>query len=136
MNNKKITISHADLNQFTGTLCYFRYSPQLFPNFFLTDGCRYLAKEAGCYWLFDAIASCQNIPKIKAANIQFWQLDVAKDKSAVLTCKAEVDENGDDILTYSQHIPFADFPLDWVKIWVSHSETGEAHRLAMVPSEY
>lgn len=108
MNNKKVTLSHADLNHFTGTLCYFRYSPQLFPNFHLTDGCRYLAEAGACYWLFDAIASYQNTPKIKAADIQFWQLDVAKDNSAVLTCKAEVDENGDDIITITQHIDWSE----------------------------
>ena len=42
----------SELAQFSGTTQYYRFSPQLFPYFLLTDGTEYLANEAGCYWLF------------------------------------------------------------------------------------
>ena len=42
-----------DLAQFTGTNCYYRISKQ----HLLTDGTHYLAEQAGCYWIMDAVSS-------------------------------------------------------------------------------
>ncbi len=48
------------LEQFIGTEYYY----PLWPNIMLTDGTRYLADTAGCYWLMDAITShLQRLPK-------------------------------------------------------------------------
>jgi hypothetical protein len=41
------------LNQFTGTAKYFRISRR----HLLTEGTKYLAEQAACFWLMDAIAS-------------------------------------------------------------------------------
>ena len=41
------------LEQFYGTQYYY----PLWPKVFLTDGAQFLAQEAACYWLMDAIAS-------------------------------------------------------------------------------
>jgi hypothetical protein len=46
-------LTAQDLAQFTGTTCYYRISRQ----HLLTDGTQYLAEQAGCYWLMDAVAS-------------------------------------------------------------------------------
>ena len=43
----------AALAHFTGTERYYRISPR----HLLTDGAKYLADQAACYWMFDAIAS-------------------------------------------------------------------------------
>jgi hypothetical protein len=43
----------ASLAQFTGTTRYYRISP----GHLLTDGTRYLADTASCYWIMDAVAS-------------------------------------------------------------------------------
>ena len=43
----------AQLSHFTGTEKYYRISRR----HLLTDGTKYLAKEAECFWLMDAIAS-------------------------------------------------------------------------------
>jgi hypothetical protein len=41
------------LNQFTGMAKYYRISRR----HLLTDGTKYLAEQAACFWLMDAIAS-------------------------------------------------------------------------------
>jgi hypothetical protein len=83
----------ADLAQFTGTEQYHRF--WLGINL-LTDGVHYLAEEARCYWLLDAIGSYQ--PELakhhdqRLREMQFWRLTVNADKSAVLTCAADSGE--------------------------------------------
>lgn len=49
----------------------------------------------------------------RLATLQFWRLDVAKDRSAVLSARA--DSGVKPFIT--QHIPFTDFPLNDVNIW-------------------
>jgi hypothetical protein len=43
----------SNLAQFTGTTQYYQITARTV----LTDGAKYLADAAGCYWLMDAIAS-------------------------------------------------------------------------------
>lgn len=141
MNTKKLNISHSDLEQFTGTTCYFRYSPQLFPNFLLTDGCRFLAEQAECFWLFDIIASVQSKPRVAELAIQFWTLLVAKDKTAFVKCIEDTTEDGHDLLVYAQQIDYTDFPLEFCRIWVMECSmtnpiTGQPCMVAILPSEY
>jgi hypothetical protein len=77
----------SELAQFSGTTQYYRFSPQLFPYFLLTDGTQYLAEEAGGYWLLDLIASLQTHASVQELEIQFWTLTVAEGNSAVLVCE-------------------------------------------------
>ena len=126
----------SELAQFCGTAQYYRFSPQLFPYFLLTDGTQHLASEAGCYWLFDLIASLQKQDSVKELEIQFWTLTVAEDNSAVLICEWDAGQ-----VIYSQQIEFTDFPLDSVRIWVAPTEMDfrgvvRRHWVAMLPSEY
>jgi len=46
-------LDHASLAQFTGSEKYYRISRR----HLLTDGTKYLAEKAGCFWMMDAIAS-------------------------------------------------------------------------------
>ncbi len=92
---KESNLTHADLEQFTGTTQYYRYSP-LFRQMVLTDGTRYLAEAGECYWLFDRIASLQIHPDIKnhpeLQTLQFWWLDVREGQTGILTCEWHKDK--------------------------------------------
>jgi hypothetical protein len=119
-----------DLAQFTGTEGYHRY---WVGGLLLTDGVRYLADQAGCYWLLDAIGCYQSQlakhPDQRLHEMQFWKLEVKADKSAVLTCVADSGEPA----AISQQIVATDFPLPEIQIWVAVE--GE-RRTALLPSEY
>ena len=119
------------LAQFTGTDGYAKYPGGLL----LTDGIRFLAENAGAFWLLDVIASyqprCRRDPMLR--DMQFWTLKRVPDTSkAVVTC-----DDGDGHVKITQKIPFTDFPLAEVKIWV---ELGSAdgvnpHYVVMLPGE-
>jgi hypothetical protein len=118
------------LAQFSGTVNYYRY---WFGIYALTDGVQYLAEEARCHWLLDAIGSYQ--PELakhadqRLQEIQFWKLKVNADKSAVLTCVADAGESP----AVTQRIEWTDFPLPEIDIWIGFE--GEK-RIALLPSEY
>ena len=50
MDRKALTVA---LSQFTGTESYTRYYPKIL----LTDGMKFLAEHASCFWLMDVFAS-------------------------------------------------------------------------------
>ena len=79
-----------------------------------------------------AIASWQNDSRIKNDSmlqaIQFWKLTVNEDKSAILVC--ERDE-GDVAVT--QEIPFTDFPLERITLYL---QLGRSEPVLMLPFEY
>ena len=117
----------ADLRQFTGTTQWHRWSR--LTRLVCTDGAKYLAEEAGAYWLLDAIASHQNAPALKGSQrlqeLQIWLLTVNADKSCRLTC-AE-DSNIAPVVV--QNIEFTDFPLKEAKLYVCNN-------VVLLPSEY
>lgn len=120
----------VDLAQFTGTINYYRFWLGIT---LLTDGVKYLADEAGCHWLLDAIGSYQ--PELachadtRLHEMQFWTLKVYADKSAELTCVADSNEPP----AVTQRIEWTDFPLPEIQIWVS---SYDKERIALLPSEY
>jgi len=73
-----------------------------------TDGIKYLVENADCYWLIDAIASYR-----KKQPFQLWELKV-KDGKAVLTMK----EDTNTPVLVKQEIPYTDFPLDEIKLYL------------------
>ena len=90
------------LSQFTGTEKYYR----LYPKVVLTDGTKYLADEAGCYWLMDLYAS--HLALIDANVESFTCLKLIKsDNGADI-----VIEDGNTHALAQQHIEYTDFPLD------------------------
>jgi hypothetical protein len=110
------------LRQFTGTEHW--WTNPLFSGFSYTDGVKYLAGEAGAYWLIDAIFSHQCNPKVKAEGFQEWRLKVSPDNTAVLTCS---DGNCNEICR--QEIAFTDFPLDEIALYLMNA-------VLLLPSEY
>lgn len=117
----------ADLRQFTGTTQWHKWSN--LTHLTCTDGVKYLAEEAGAYWLLDAIASHQNAPALKDSQrlrqLQIWLLTVEADKSCHLTCV----EHDDVAPVVVQAIEFTDFPLKQVKLYVCDN-------IVSLPSEY
>lgn len=107
-----------NLSNFHGTENY--YTNPMYP-FEYTDGIKYLAENGGAYWLLDAIASWQK--EFNSSQIQFWMLIVNVDNSAVLTCER------DDEPVITQQIPFTDFPISEVALWLCDG-------VLLLPSEY
>jgi len=112
----------ANLPHFTGDCERFRHA--LNRQVIYTPGVQYLAERAGAYWLLDAIAihlgstefrqAVRQDPRIQ--DLHFWRLDVSDDDSACLTARADADQPA----FVTQQIPFTDFPLSAVDIWVGY----------------
>ena len=75
--------------------------------------------EHGAYWLLIAIASYR-----KKQPFQIWTLEVENSK-AVLTMK---EDTGQPVLV-RQEIPYTDFPLDKMVLWLIDG-------VLILPSEY
>ena len=103
------------LSQFTGSEHWYRHG--LVRNILFTDGAKYIADEAGAYWLLDEIAFAQRGERAVAAEeFQVWQLAVNADQSAVLTCE---DGNGNTV--FAKAIPYTDFPPEGVTLWFENN---------------
>lgn len=121
----------SGLAQFTGTEEYHRLT--LARNLVFTDGCRWLADNADAYWLMTLIMSYQMGLASKPAlrEFQVWKL-TAKDGKAVATC-----DDGNDKVHIRQEIPFTDFPLDEIKLYVELGSLDGVNPclVCMLPSE-
>ena len=121
----KYSITKGELNQFCGSTIV--YEHPLF-GYRYTEGIAFLAKDAGAYWLLDAIHSWQCEKSVRddpmLQEIQFWKLSVRSDKSATLTCRKD-----DDQVVVAQDIEYTDFPFDAVFIYYIEG-------MMLLPSEY
>lgn len=123
-------ITKSDLAQFTGTENYWRHP--LVQKVMYTDGVKYLADNAGAYWLIDKIATLQGLANIYAEPFQVWRLELSLPSSrATLSCTdgGKSENDGEAITIYSEKIAFTDFPLDKIELWV---EDG----VILLPSEH
>lgn len=128
-------LKSEELKQFTGDLE--RYRHPLSPSVIYTPGVRYLAERGNAYWLLDAIVSHLMSEAVKQAiaddqrlqYLQFWQLKVKKDRSAVLTARADSGVKP----FVRQVIPYTDFPLEHVDVWVGYEPN---HWTLYLPSEH
>ena len=77
-------------------------------NFQYTDGVKYLHESCEAYWLLTAISSYR-----KTEPFQIWEL-VKNGNTAVLTMK----EDSDQPELVNQKIPFTDFPLEGIKLYL------------------
>lgn len=112
----------GSLTEFTGTDRYYRIGRQ----HLLTDGTKFLADQARCYWMMDAIAS--HLIEIGTAD---WFVVV---KTKVSDSKAlMVYEDGNGHEHARQEIPYTDFPLAEITLYACWD--GE-HWVIMLPSEY
>jgi hypothetical protein len=110
------------LNQFTGTAKYYRISRR----HLLTEGTKYLAEQAACFWLMDTIAS--HLVEIGTAE---WFVVV---KTSIKRTKAVMvyeDGNGNELAR--QEIPYTDLPLDQISLYACWDGR---HWVIMLPSEY
>lgn len=114
----------SNLRQFTGTESYHKWNV-FFRNFVLTDGAKYLAEEAGAYWLCDAIASHYGSYK----NEDFV---VAKLEHGIEWWKLTLEDGNDKVLA-TQAIEYSDFPLDEIELYVIPQD---GLRVILLPSEY
>jgi hypothetical protein len=125
-------LKREDLAQFTGTATYYRLGV-LFPQVLLTDGTKHVAEEGGAWWLMEAIASYQSralwAADRRLFDLHFWHLTVRPDHSATLTCVADSGETP----AVTQDVPYTDFPLPEIDIWVGRSDP---YRVLYLPSEH
>ena len=115
-------LTAQDLAQFTGTTCYYRISKQ----HLLTDGTQYLAEQADCYWIMDAVSS-----HVTEISTQDWFIVVriqVIDHGAMMRYE---DGNGRELAR--QAIPYTDFPLANLTLYVTWDTE---HWVIMLPSEY
>jgi hypothetical protein len=111
----------ADLEQFTGSEVVNRHWLGVLR---YTEGVKYLAEKAQCYWLLDAIGSYQQQLQSNAQlrDFQVWRLIVIG-KSATLICEEDSDKE-----VLRQRIPYTDFPLPEITLYL-------AQKVLMLPSE-
>ena len=116
-------VTAIDLSQFYCSDNFYRHWLGLV----YTDGLKYLAEQAGAYWLIDAIASHQRGVARKAridarlADFQIWKLKANKrSKGCSLCCYADSGEKP----AITQRIEFTDFPFDAVGDFKVYVENG------------
>lgn len=110
-----------DLKQFTGTEQWYR-NP-LFPNFLYTDGVKYLAEQAGAYWLIDYVFNNQFQKDIKEHPFQVWKIAVDDSKAVIRV------EDGNDNLIKLFKINYTDFPISDFSVWFTDN-------VLLLPTEY
>ena len=111
-----------DLAHFTGSETWYRHG--LVPKVTFTEGAKYVADQAGAYWLLDEIALAQQFePRIAAELFQVWQLIVTG-----TTAQLSV-EDGDGREVHAKRIPVTDFPEPGITLWFTDS-------VILLPSEY
>ncbi len=117
------TLKQTELSQFTGSETWYRHA--INRKVLFTDGAKYVADNAGAYWLLDEIAIIQpHEPRIAATPFQVWKLAVNADHTAELIC-----EDGNDNLVYKKAISFTDFPAEGITLWFTDNTI-------LLPSEY
>ena len=114
---------HQQLAHFSGTERYHRTHPGLLA----TDGVKYLADQAGAYWLLDIIWSV--LPKIDD-EFAVVELSVQDNRRATVTIH---DGREPQTSYHEQAIPWTDFPLEQIKLYIQQNGQG---RVVMLPSEY
>lgn len=120
-NDLKIDLVNA-LAGFTGSELFYKHS---IGKFIYTDGVKYLAEQARCYWLLDVVGSYQHLKKVKEVPFQLWELTVNEDQTALVTMK----EDSDTPVIVKQKLPYTDFPLPYIKLYLTDG-------VVMLPSEY
>lgn len=113
----------ANLKHFTGCDQLARLTPKVL----LTEGSRYLAERANCFWLFDVYAS--HLSVIDGNTEGFTCLKLKRTE-----CSATVSiEDGNDNVLAKQIIEYTDFPLSEITLYGSW--TGD-YWVLMLTSEY
>ena len=114
---------NSQLEYFTGTQQFY-YLP-LFRKFRYTDGIKFLAREAECYWLLEFIFLAQDDIEVSSQVFQTWKIKVNSDNS----CNIHVEDGNHNIVKSFEQIPFTDFPLESMELWF-------VNKTLMLKSEY
>jgi hypothetical protein len=122
-----MTLNPQDLQQFTGSEQFYRWS--LAAHCIYTEGVQYVAEQAGAYWLIDAVFSYQGEAAFRTEPFQVWELAVS-DSRGRLICW---DGNNKSVLLADQDIPFTDFPLPEIKLYLIQDGT---YKTLLLTSEY
>ena len=103
------------LRNFYGTEHYYRHMPGLV----ITDGVKFLADEAGAYWLLDMVWShMPSIPKSEG----FVLVTLKKSgRSAVFQMQ---DDDPPQNVYAAQEIAYTNFPLDEIRMYLIRDESG------------
>lgn len=110
-----------ELSYFIGTEKYYK----VYPNLIITDGIKFLAERAECFWLIDLVYSYQSLAKVKKEPFQVYELDVdLNTQMAKMVCS-----DGNDNILQTQFIPFTTFPLESIKLYFTDG-------ILLLPSEY
>lgn len=109
---------NATKSQLLNQMSYFigtQYYYPLWPKVLLTDGTKYLADAAACYWLMDAIAShIQRLPFSEC----FCSCKLTKNASGATL----VIDDGNGSVLATQRIPYTDFALDQIHLYACYSD--------------
>jgi hypothetical protein len=117
------TLNKADLAQFTGSENWYRHAINRAVLF--TDGAKFMADQAGAYWLLDEIAIIQpHNARVAAEGFQVWKLAVNADQTGILTC-----DDGNDHVLYTKQIEYTDFPQEGIALYFTNNTI-------LLPSEY
>lgn len=121
----------ADLEQFSGSEQFYAHWMRRIR---FTEGVKFLADNAGAYWLIDLIASWQIKPKVRREEFQVWILTVNRNPPkgkpmAYARCYSDTPEPGNTNQLCVQGIPYTDFLLDQIKLWLVNG-------VLMLPGEY
>ncbi len=129
-------LTRSDLAQFSGSVNFYRH--QFNRAVIFTDGIHHVAEHGEAHWLIDDIAIHLGSDEFRQAVrkdervrlMSFWKLAVHEDRSAELTARADSGEPA----FITQTIPWTDFPLDDLDIWVAANEF--AGYTLLLPGEY
>ena len=112
-----------NLHQFIGTEHYY----SIRADFMGTDGVKYLAEQAECFWLLDLY--CSHLLNIDHIDNPFTVLKMTVLNSAAYV----VIEDGNDNVLSQQFVEYTDFPLPSITLYGCWAER---EWVVMLPSEY
>lgn len=112
------------LQIFSGTEEYFIHKSVDGGKLLLTEGCNFVREEANAYWLFDLILSYQSHRCMYEQYFQAWKLQKQVNDTWLIVCY-----DGNDYILVSQQIPYSDFPISYISIWIMGN-------VALLPSEH
>lgn len=111
----------SELSQFIGTQKLYRITKR----HVLTDGTKYLAEQARCFWLMDAISS--HLAPSHDDHFAVARLVISGSSGILLL------DDGNENLFATQVIEYTDFPMTEIKLYCVFDGT---HWVIMLPSEY
>ena len=118
------------LAEYSGSEHFYRVSAFM-RNFIVTEGVKFLADAAQCYWLLDVIVS--HLPAVIAAGEEFAVVLLERNAEGAGAVFQIVDDVPANVVYARQEIEFTTFPLAMIKLYL---QTDSEHWTLMLPGEY